>query len=67
MCCEQLANRIKGLRHQIELMQDQLDELENHTRTPAVNEEIQRLEDEINEMKKDVMRFNNQFKRNCQK
>ncbi len=67
MCCEQLANRIKGLRHQIELMQDQLDELENHTRTPAVNEEIQRLEDEINEMKKDVMRLNNQFKRNCQK
>ena len=65
MNCEQLASRIKSLMYQIALMEDQLDDLKKQPRTTEVIQKIDDLENQINDMKKDVIRLNNLFKQNC--
>ncbi|WP_298063803.1 hypothetical protein [uncultured Acinetobacter sp.] len=65
MNCEQLASRIKSLMHQIALMENELDDLEKQPRTPEIIQKIDDLENQINDMKKDVMRLNSLFKQNC--
>lgn len=67
MNCEQLANRIKSLMHQIALMQDELDDLKKQPRTTEVIQKIDDLENQINDMKKDVMRLNSLFKQHCKR
>ena len=65
MNCEQLASRIKSPMHQIALMENELDDLEKQPRTPEIIQKIDDLENQINDMKKDVMRLNSLFKQNC--
>lgn len=67
MSCEQLARRINGLRPEINIKEERLDELKNQPMTPELFEEIQSLEDEVISMKQDIIRLNNQYKQNCKK
>lgn len=67
MSCEQLARRINGLRLEINIKEERLDELKNQPMTPELFEEIQSLEDEVISMKQDIIRLNNQYKQNCKK
>lgn len=67
MNCEQLVSTIKSLKRDIAFKELQLEELKEQPRTPALIDEIQMLEDEINDTKKELMRLNTLFKENCQK
>lgn len=67
MCCEQLVNTIKNLKRDIAFKELQLEELKKQPRTHDLIDEIQRLEDELIDIKKELMRLNTLYKQKCQK
>lgn len=66
MNCAELKARVSNLRMQIAQKENQIDNLKNEPKTLEIIQEIDNLENEVIEIKKDVMRLNTQYKQNCQ-